>query len=105
MSLTECVDDSGWCWDESNGYGCSKVSISFCDDLINVWYNGKNAELACCVCGGGNHTPFVPSITPSSIPSNTLSVLSSLVPRSLPSLSLSKTPSVILLLLPSGYPS
>ena len=71
VSPSQCVDDPDWYWDVSNGYGCNVMSASFCSDPnVNVWYNGKNAYSACCICGGGDHTGVEPSSIPSSIPSS-----------------------------------
>ena len=66
---TECVDEPGWLWNVPLGYGCESLSFSFCDDVDDIWYNGKNSYLACCVCGGGAHAPLAPSTSPSAVPS------------------------------------
>ncbi len=48
-----CVDEPNWLWKDP--YDCSDLTKSFCDGFTNVYINGKNAQAACCNCGGGTH--------------------------------------------------
>ena len=110
IAPTQCVDDLNWYWysDGSNQYGCNVMtSSSFCNDPnVNVWYNGKNAQSACCVCGGGIYAPYEPSSTPSSTSVNpTVSPSSSTAPSSSPSIIPSSTPSHLPSTSPSANPS
>ena len=105
-SPTQCADDPDWFWDASNGYGCESVIPSLCSHSnINKWYNGKNAQLACCICGGGNHAPFEPSSIPTSMPSTIPSILPTLMPSTNPSVKPSSSPSILPSTSPSNTPT
>lgn len=51
---TECVDEPGFMWDSTLGYGCDDLTSSnFCNTFASVVYDGKTTLTACCLCGGG----------------------------------------------------
>ena len=106
---SQCVDEPGWYWDEEMNYSCEENSPSFCDTLSSIWNKGKNVLLACCVCGGGQHVPYVPSTEPSAEPSLSHVPTSSSAPTvqfsSSPSSRPSSEPSVPPTFIPSGLPS
>ena len=100
-SPTQCVDEPNWYWDVENSYGCSTVTNSFCGDLDQRWYNGKNAMLACCECGGGKHVALAPSEIPSVSPTDSPSSKPSVLPSHIPSFQHSSYPSIAQSFLPT----
>ena len=108
-SPTQCIDQPDWFWDESAKYGCDKLSPSFCGVLNQIWFQGKNAELACCTCGGGYHIPFAPSDIPSAEPSLSQKPSASespcTKPSTKPSVDPSSKPSIPPTMIPSLSPT
>ncbi len=92
-----CVDEENWTTSKNSFQGVRCEHIA---EAVAVWCpyfdernNGKNAEEACCACGGGSHIPMVPTSTPSQgtpYPSTQSSSAPSMMPTDSPS----KTPSV-----------
>jgi hypothetical protein len=77
-SPSQCFNEPDWRFYESetgNEYQCETVKAlqvvmtDFCDFIDNIYYDGKNAKEACCVCNGGVHVTVKPSTIPSSNPS------------------------------------
>lgn len=101
-----CIDEPEW---NFFSYTCSDIesfisgNAGTCDGMINYIYFDKNVKEACCVCGGGLGISRVPSSTPSTLPSVSItpSKFISSTPSITPSKFISSTPSVS----PSDFPS
>ena len=87
LAPSQCQDEPSYIWDQDFGFGCSQLPANACADFADVWVNGNNTYLSCCVCGGGENVVFHPT--------------RSMVPRSSPSLPPSAPPSAD----PSAAPS
>ena len=94
---SDCVNEPDWVWSIQGGQQntCDSVTTAFCATLSSVWYNGKNANLACCACGGGVHVPTAPSAMPSAAISSAPSTSPSAAPSDAPTMIPSVTPSAL----------
>ncbi|GFH44485.1 hypothetical protein CTEN210_00959 [Chaetoceros tenuissimus] len=66
---TACVDDSNWYLQEDTGLGCESITEDMCNLFVDYVYNEKSLKDACCVCNGGAHVSMIPSLVPTSQPS------------------------------------
>ncbi|GFH43554.1 hypothetical protein CTEN210_00027 [Chaetoceros tenuissimus] len=88
---TECVDEPEWFFVDSGGdrLGCQNLIVNYtigidhCERFQDIYFDSKNVNTACCICGGGINVSRAPSTVPSSsqAPSSTPSISSKPSPR------------------------
>lgn len=92
LKPSACENEPNWKLNDTNAE-CADLEIlvnkarsmdfDLCIYFENYLYGGKNIHEACCICGGGDHVPIAPSMTPSVFPTDTK------MPSTLPSFSVS----------------